>query len=119
MKVKAAPLRPKSLYRRALEIREKTLGADHPNVALCLNNLAALYYAHGRYAEAEALLRRVLTIFEKELGSAHPAVVPSLNNLASVYRANGRPADAEPFYKRALEIRKKNWVPITQMSLLA
>ena len=41
------------LHQRALAIREKTLGPEHPHVATSLNNLAALYRAQGRYAEAE------------------------------------------------------------------
>ncbi len=31
------------LHRRALAIREKALGPDHPDVAASLNNLASLY----------------------------------------------------------------------------
>src|SRR5215470_2947026 len=34
---------------RALAIREKALGADHPNTAASLNNLAELYRAQGKY----------------------------------------------------------------------
>ena len=35
------------LYQRALEIREKALGPEHPDVALSLNNLAMLYMPKG------------------------------------------------------------------------
>ena len=38
------------------------LGPNHPDVATSLNNLARLYYAHGRYAEAEPLYKRSLGI---------------------------------------------------------
>ncbi len=55
------------LYKRALEIREKALGPDHPDVANSLNNLASLYDEQGRYGEAEPLLKRALTILEKAL----------------------------------------------------
>ena len=37
-----------ALARRALEIREKALGPEHPSVATSLNNLAELYRAQGR-----------------------------------------------------------------------
>jgi hypothetical protein len=40
------------IAQRVLAIREKTLGRDHPDVALSLNNLAALYDSQGRYADA-------------------------------------------------------------------
>src|ERR1035438_8477111 len=43
--------------KESLEICERLLGPVHPNVASALNNLAALYKANARYAEAEPLLR--------------------------------------------------------------
>jgi tetratricopeptide (TPR) repeat protein len=70
------------LYRRALVIRERVLGSDHPDVATSLNNLASLYKSQGKYDEAEPLHRRALAIREKSLGSDHPDVAASLNNLA-------------------------------------
>ena len=42
------------LHQRALDIREKALGPDHPNTATSLNNLAALYDNQGRYEQARA-----------------------------------------------------------------
>ena len=41
------------LCKRALEIREKVLGSDHPDVAKQLNNLALLCQNQGRYEEVE------------------------------------------------------------------
>ena len=35
------------LYQRALTIREKALGPEHPNTATRLNNLALLYEVLG------------------------------------------------------------------------
>ena len=62
------------LYRRAIAIGEKTLGAGHPDVAKWYNNLAALYEIQGKYAEAEPLFRRAIAIGEKALGAEHPDV---------------------------------------------
>jgi len=95
------------LYRRALEIKEKVLGPEHPSTATSLNNLAALCRAQGRYAEAEPLFRRALEIREKVLGPEHPDTAGSLNNLAGLYYAQGRYAEAEPLFRRALEIAEK------------
>jgi tetratricopeptide (TPR) repeat protein len=67
-----------------------------------VNNLADLYSAQGRYADAEPLYKRALAIREKALGPDHPDVAQSVNNLADLYSAQGRYADAEPLYKRAL-----------------
>ena len=95
------------LAQRALAIREKALGPDHPDTALSLNNLAELYRATGAYAKAEPLYQRALAIIEKALGPEHPYTALSLNNLAELYRATGAYAKAEPLYQRALAINEK------------
>src|SRR5262245_112712 len=49
-------------FQRALALREKALGPEHPLVATSLHNLAGLYRAQGRYAEAEPRFQRALII---------------------------------------------------------
>jgi len=94
--------------KQVLEIYEKILGKDHPNVATSLNNLAGLYKVIGRYSEAEPLYKRSLEIREKAFGREHPSVAQSLYNLAGLYAfIGGRYAEAEPLHKRALEIYEK------------
>jgi tetratricopeptide (TPR) repeat protein len=95
------------LYQRALALREKLLGPEHPHVATSLNNLASLYHAQGKYAQAESLCQRALALWEKLLGPDHPEVATSLNNLASLYHAQGKYAQAEPLFQRALAIQEK------------
>ena len=70
-------------------------GEQDPRFATTLNNLAGLYRAQARYAEAEPLYKRALAIREKALGPAHPDVATSLNNLALFYREQGRNQDVE------------------------
>ncbi|MBW4671734.1 MAG: tetratricopeptide repeat protein [Cyanomargarita calcarea GSE-NOS-MK-12-04C] len=95
------------LAERALAIREKVLGREHPDVASSLNNLAALYKSQGNYAKAEPLYLRALTIREKVLGREHPDVATSLNNLAFLYESQGNYSKAEPLYLRSLAILEK------------
>jgi tetratricopeptide (TPR) repeat protein len=90
------------LFRRSLEIKEKTLGPEHLDVANTQHNLATLYGEQSRYAEAEALHRRSLATMEKELGPEHPDVATSLNSLAELYRVQGQYAEAEPLLRRSL-----------------
>jgi CHAT domain-containing protein len=85
-----------------LAIREKTLGVIHPDVAISLNNLASLYFAQSRYADAEPLHKRALAIREEGLGPNHPDVAISLNNLAWLFQAEGRYADALPIIQRTV-----------------
>ncbi|EAW34379.1 CHAT domain-containing protein [Lyngbya sp. PCC 8106] len=95
------------LAEQVLEIRERILGENHPDVATSLNNLALLYSDQGRYDEAELLYQRSLAIDEKALGENHPSVATSLNNLAALYDSQGRYSEAEPLYQRSLAIREK------------
>jgi tetratricopeptide (TPR) repeat protein len=92
------------LAQKALAIREQLLGANHPDVATSLNNLAGLYQAIGNYGEAEPLFQRSLTIREQALGSDHPRVATSLNNLAALYSDMGNYTEAQPLYQRSLAI---------------
>ena len=62
------------LLKRALSITENAKGANHPDVAWTLTNLALLYWRQGKYGDAEALHKRALAIREQVLGESHPAV---------------------------------------------
>jgi Tetratricopeptide repeat len=73
------------IHQRALAIREKALGPEHPDVASSLNNLVQLYYTQGQYGKTEPLCQRVLAIWGKALGAEHPDVVTSLETTPSAY----------------------------------
>ena len=95
------------LYERALAIREKALGPEHPDTATSLNNLAVLLQDQGDLAAARPLYERALAIGEKALGPEHPDTATSLNNLALLLQEQGDLAAARPLYERALAIREK------------
>ncbi len=95
------------LLQRALAIRERALGPEHPHVAASLNNLAVLYDTQGRYAEAEPLYQRSLAIREKALGPEHPDVAQSLESYAALLRETGRADEAVELEARAKAIRAK------------
>jgi len=90
-------------YRKALDLYEQ-LGADHPDVAASLNNLAGLYYSQGNYSEAAPLLLRLLEFKEQQLGSDDPSVASSLNNLALLYKSQGKYREAELLFLQSIEI---------------
>jgi len=95
------------LYRRALAIYEKALGAQHPHTATSLNNLAELLDNKGDYNGAEPLYRRALAITEQVSGAQHPDTAGSLNNLAELLKNKGDYNGAEPLHRRALAIREQ------------
>lgn len=115
----------KRLYKRSLEIQEKSPGPDQLYLAINLNNLAQIFRDQGEifqdhrnyskatslYAEAEPLYKRSLEILEKSLGSDHPKVAASLNNLTALYINQGKYAEAESLIKRSLSIKEKKLGP--------
>jgi len=60
------------LFRRALEIKERLIGAASPDTAVTAFNLAMLLRSSGREEEAGGLLAQALAAFESALGSSHP-----------------------------------------------
>jgi tetratricopeptide (TPR) repeat protein len=93
-------------HERSLAIREKLLGAEHPDTATNLNNLALLLRAQGDLAGARPLCERAVAIFEKMLGPEHPNTAQSLNNLALLLQDQGDLVGARPLCERALAIRE-------------
>ena len=82
------------LFREAIEIGEKTLGRQHPDVATRLNNLASLLRATGRHAEAEPLYREAIEISENALGRQHPTVILFIRNFMGFLTQTGRDPEA-------------------------
>ena len=95
------------LHQRALVIRERVLGPDHPDTARSLNNLADVLHDQGDLPTARQMHQRALAINERVLGPDHPATATALNNLAAVLRAQGDLAAARQMHQRALAIRER------------
>lgn len=81
-----------------------TDGAEHPNIASHLSNIAVLLETTNRLAESEPLIRRALAIDEQSYGAEHPAVARDLHNLAALLNATNRLAEAEPMMRQACRI---------------
>ena len=58
-------------YGKALEVRERVLGSDHPDTAATYNNMALVYKAQGEYEKALDYYERALTVFKAKLGVNH------------------------------------------------
>ncbi len=95
------------LHKRALAIREKAFGPNHPDVASSLNGLGWLYYKQGKYDKAEPLHKRAIAIYENAFGPDYTRTAYPLRGLGKIYTTKGEYAKAEPLYKRSLEILEK------------
>jgi tetratricopeptide (TPR) repeat protein len=105
--------------RRALAIREKSLGPEHPETASALNDLAILLQNQGDLVAARPLLERALTICETTLGPSMRKL-RRLNDLA-IIQDQGDLEEAHLLYGRALAIREKALGrdhPVTAMSIM-
>jgi tetratricopeptide (TPR) repeat protein len=98
----AARFEAEPLLRRAIAVRERAMGPEHPDLAIPIDNLARLYAGTGRPAEAEPLFQRTLAIREQALGPEHLAVAESFGCLGLFYRGEGRSAKAQPLFERAI-----------------
>ncbi len=103
--------RAAELYRQALTVREKVLGAEHIDLAENLGNLAhAQRVADGTNTSGcEQLYRRKTRILELHYESPYPEVAESLGHLATYlhfFAGNGDEAIA--LYERVLEIHEES-----------
>lgn len=92
---------------KSLQIKEKVLGFEHPEIAKSLHYLADLYVEHGKYNSSELMYKRVISIRDKLLGEEHPDTLSSYNNLASVYINQNRFVEAFEMCHKVLQIREK------------
>jgi len=74
------------LYQKALELSKRLLGDNHPDVAISMNNLAALYRYARRYRKAKPLFEKALKICERTLGVSHPTTMTVRENYTNCLR---------------------------------
>ncbi len=98
---KAAPA-----AQRSLEVREKAVGKDGPEVAETLSTMGAISRQQSDFGKAETSFTRAIKIREKALKEDHICVAQSVNQLAGLYKEIAAYSKAEPLYQRALTIRK-------------
>lgn len=96
----------RALHERALAIKEKSLGSNHPKVAISLHNLALVAWATGSYSEASELYARTLKTSKEVLGPEHPNIATILNNFSGVSLDTGNYREAQHLLRQALDIRE-------------
>ncbi len=90
-------------YFKALAIREKTLGKEHPSTATSYHNIGALYYTKGDYVNAVSYLNKAVNAFEKIRSSNIPdankieyfaSILDTYQLLIKTYIAKNEPDNA-------------------------
>ena len=91
---------------RAIELRTKFQGPEHPDTLNAIRDLAEVYVFEGKFAQAQALHTKVLEIRRRVLGERNPATLDSMINVSETYQREGKYAQAEPVATKALEISR-------------
>ena len=99
--------RAAELYGKALAIRQRVLGYDHPTVASTLIGLSALNQLQGDFSTAELQAIECLAIREAKLGPKHIKTAAALHNLAGVRVLEGDLPTARRYFNTAAVIRNK------------
>jgi serine/threonine-protein kinase len=97
----------RAVHERALALREKLFGPDHPDVAASLGAIGNALLMKGSFVESRAFTERALALREKLLGEDHPDLAKSLNNLASAYLGVGDYPRALATHERTLALRER------------
>jgi tetratricopeptide (TPR) repeat protein len=93
-----------ALAKRALELREKSLPANHELILDAAGNVAVIEFALKDFGQAESAYHRILKAQEEDLGPDSLTVADTLKLLAWLHYSAGKPGQAESEYKRALAI---------------
>ncbi|CAF0966834.1 unnamed protein product [Rotaria sordida] len=94
-------------YKQSIEIKQKTLPSNHPDLATSYNNIGLVYSKMNNYSNALSYHQKALEIDQKTLPSNHPDLATSYNNIGTVYSKMNDYSSALSYHQKALEIRQK------------
>ena len=89
----------------------RDFASNDPKLMNTLRDLAQVYRAQSKYAEAEPLMERHLALKERFLGKFHPDLAKDLDQLGRVCFAQMKFVSAEAHFRRELTIMEKKFGP--------
>lgn len=95
------------LLQRALTIRQRMLGPEHPDTLTAMDHLARNLEKQGRYGEAEKLVRETLSTRLRVLGPDHPDTIASRHSVIVLAIDKGDYAGAEKLNREELELLRR------------
>ena len=108
---KASDPAARATAERALGIKERALGPNHPELTETLMQLGLIVSDNGDYERARAIFERALVIEENGLGPDDPKVGWVLTSYGILLLNMGDYSGAKPLLERALAIREKEFGP--------
>ena len=94
------------LFRRALEIGMRALGADNPALIPAMTSLASALVMAGEFQEAEPLVHRALAVSENGVAHNDPDLAIVLNELARLCLKQSAYDLAEPLLLRMFALKQ-------------
>lgn len=95
------------LYDRALRIRRRHLGQDHPDVAMTLSSLGNRYRELERWDEAQECVLQTLEAYNRSLGADHALTGNTYLALGELAKERKNLEEALVHLQRALEIKRR------------
>ena len=92
---------------KALAIRQKVLGAEHPDTATSYNSIGSLLQKQDKFDQALDYYRRALAIREKVLGAEHALTAISYHYIGMLLKAQCKLDQALEYCRKALAIQEK------------
>jgi len=92
---------------RALEIRRKTLGPRHADVAGSLGDLAYVALGLGEFSRGRELAEEALSVGREGLGERDPKLANLTELMASILKKQGEFTSAKALYEETLAIRRE------------
>ena len=89
---------------RALEVRQRLLGAENADTGISLSDVGYVRYEQGRYAEALDYYQRSYATLHQALGDEHPRTVANMNDIALTYQAQKEYMQAMVWYMKAVTV---------------
>jgi serine/threonine protein kinase len=92
---------------RAVELRSRMRGDEHPETMIARNRLGNVYLADQRLQEAEPLLVAAMEGLRRTLGPEHPEALAAANGVAVLHAAQGKLDESERLFLKVLETRRR------------
>lgn len=99
------------LFRKALDMQRKSLGAEAADTLTIEINLAGLLLNMGKYAEARELIEHALAVRRRTLGEEAPETLDALRGMTRYYSAMAEYDKAEPLLEQILKLREQKLGP--------
>ena len=94
---------------KTLDLREKLLKPDHPDLAASYYNIASAHHALGQYKKALEYIQKATMIYEEVSGLNHSDLASSYNNFGIVYHSLGHYEKALEYAQKAIRIQEKEF----------